>query len=138
MSPGAAVLIVLLAVPAPSFAEGLTIQPGRWEFTATTPNPLGGAPDRRTSNDCVTDEEMKPQFFVARMQGCTVSDTRSDATTMAWTISCPSQAGRMTGKGSFRSTGTAMSGWVEVLLNVNGASYSSKSSWEGRRTGDCQ
>jgi hypothetical protein len=137
MSPGAAVLIALLALPAPSFAEGLGIQPGRWEFTATTPNPLGGAPDRRTSRDCVTDEEMKPQFFVAQMQGCTVSDTHSDATSMTWTISCPSPTGRMTGKGSFRSTGTSMSGWVEVLLNVTGASYSSKSSWEGRRTGDC-
>ncbi len=135
------VAILLLTLATPGYAEGLKIQPGRWEFTSITPNPMGGAPDRRTSSDCVRDEEMKPQFFTSQMQGCTVSDTHTDATSMGWTISCPSPTGAMgklTGKGEFRSTGTTMSGWVEVLLKVNGANYSSKSSWEGRRTGDCR
>jgi hypothetical protein len=131
------VLLVVFLLPACAFAEGLKIEPGQWQFTIVTPNPRGGPPDRRISNDCLREGEMKPQFFTAGMQGCTVADTHADESWMTWTMECPSSAGRATGKGSLRSSGTTISGWVEVLMKVNGANYSSKSSWEGRRTGIC-
>jgi hypothetical protein len=99
---------------------------------------MGGKPERRTTTDCVRDEEMKPQFFTAQMQGCKVTDPTSDAASMSWTLTCPSPAGTMIGKGQFRSTGATMSGSVEVTMTVSGQKHESKSTWEGRRTGDCK
>lgn len=131
-------VVAVLAMPGIAVSEGLRIEPGLWEFTTSHPDPMGGAPTTKVHRECVSDEEMAPQRFPTQMTGCKISEPRSDATSMSWRMSCPSPAGTMNGSATFRSTGTAMSGTIEVTMSVNGQQYSMKNSWKGHRTGDCQ
>jgi len=130
-------LVAVLAAPSIARSDGLAITPGLWEFTTTVPSATGGTPTKNVHTECVRDESMTPQKFSTQMTGCRISDEHYDESSMSWKMSCPSPAGTVEGRASFRSTGTTVSGFIEVTMTMEGRKFPMKNSWTGRRLRDC-
>jgi hypothetical protein len=133
-----AAALAAAGVPAVALAEALRIEPGLWEFTTSTPGAMGGPAGTTTSSECIRDGEMTPEKFTAALQGCKVLDPRTDATSMSWKLSCPAPQGTMTGAGSFTSTGTTVSGTMDMTMDMGGQEFSMRGTWKGVRKGDCR
>jgi len=130
--------LALLATASPAFAEGMRIEPGQWEFTTTSPGAMGGPPTKKVRTECIRDDSMTPQRFTAELKGCQISDPKSDDTSMSWKMSCPSPAGSMNGTGSFRSSGSTVSGTLEMTRKMGAQEFPMTNNWSGRRLGACQ
>jgi len=130
--------LALLATASPAVAEGMRIEPGQWEFTTTSPGAMGGTPAKNVRTECIREDSMTPQRFTAGMKGCQISEPTFDESSMSWKMSCPSPAGSMSGSGSFRSSGSSVSGSVEMTMKMGAQEFPMTSNWSGRRLGACQ
>lgn len=126
-----------LAVATPVLAEGMQVQPGKWEFTATSVMPMMPMPNTVVETECVTESEIQPEMFLDYVEGCTIQESETDAASMRWKVTCATTGGRMDGEGSARSTGTTVRGGMTLLMNFGGQQMTMRHDWEGKRIGPC-
>lgn len=129
-------LLSAALVALPSFADGMKVQPGKWRIETTVVAPMN-PPQVQTSNECLSDSEFTPQFFVEKAKGCTVSDSSYTDTDMKWNMSCLIQGIPAQGKGQIQSTGTALTGDMDVTMGNGAQTVSMTTSWKGTHLGDC-
>jgi len=131
--------LLLFGTATPAHAAGMSVEPGKWEFKIrfTMPAPMGGAPRERVETHCVEEAEISPEKFMEESQECTLSDVKSDATSMSWTVTCPNPSGTMTGKARYQSTGTTVNGTMTMGMAVNGQNFEMTHAWDGKRLGPC-
>jgi hypothetical protein len=129
--------VLVLVAPFLAHADGMRIEPGQWEFTTTSSGAMGGAPANKVHTQCIREDSMTPQRFTQEMKGCRIDEPKFDASSMSWKMSCPSSAGAMTGSGSFRSTGSGISGTIDVTMRMGDQEFPMTNRWTGRRLGAC-
>lgn len=131
-------MALALVLPCMALAEGVAVNPGRWEMSMTMNMPMMPAPQVRTETECVEETELNPEDF--QMEGdspCAVGDIDVDGDTVRWTLQCPSEMGSMSGEWSFTSSGDSMHGEGSMTADMGGQKMELTMSWEGRRVGDC-
>lgn len=132
-----AAIALSLAVAGPAVADGMQVQPGKWEFKATSVMPMMPAPNATVETQCVTESEVQPEMFLEYVEGCTLRESETDAASMRWKVTCATSGGRVDGEGSARSTGTTVRGAMTLLMNFSGQQMTMRHDWEGRRVGPC-
>ena len=130
--------IILLVSVSNTFAEGLKIKPGKWEFISTTTMVGMGAPRQHTNTECLKDAELRPEKMMKDMnQGCQLSDTKTSSSNASWKVTCDNQGGQMVGEGQVASKGDTLTGGMDMSMSVNGQSMNMKIDWVGKHVGDC-
>lgn len=134
----AAVVSLSCAALLPTDAYAIKIEPGKWEFTSTTQMPMMPEPQMRRNEECVTDGERTPDEFIEDMDGCDVTDVKSDDSTMAWTVKCSEDARQMTGSANITSTGATLQGTMSMEMSMPGhPAMKMDMKWQGKRLGPC-
>lgn len=134
----ALLVAVLSVVPMIAHAEGMRVEPGLWEMKATTPGFFGSAPMEKVYSRCVRADSVTLERFVAELDGCRVLEPQITERSMKWKMSCPTEAGTMTGRGDFRSAGSTVRGTVEMAMMIGTQQIPMISSWAGKRLGPCR
>jgi len=129
--------LALLLVSGPALAEGMRIEPGKWEFTSTAKMPMIPTPKTTTQTQCVTEPEIKPEEFLQGLEGCVVSDVQSDAKSMRWKMTCTSDGVTMVGNAIYTSTGAQIQGSMTLVMNANGQPMTFEQSSQGKHLGAC-
>ena len=121
------------------FAEGVPINPGQWEMTATIEMSLLPKPQVRTSMECLTESELNPKDFnMDNDDPCDITDVVIDGNSARWSILCPVEDGvQMEGQWEFTSSGDSIKGTGSMSSDANGMQIEFKMDWEGKRVGDC-
>lgn len=135
----AAVCVILVVIPGMALAEGVPMKPGKWEMKTTIEMPMLPQPKVSTTTDCIRKTQLSPGDMMNqdRQQGCTVSDVAVSGNTVRWKVECPSPEGSMRGEGEVTSNGTSVDGKSRMTANIQGRMMIFKTTWSGRRIGEC-
>lgn len=133
-----AAVVALLATPATGLAEGMQVVPGLWEFRSSIPDPLGGDSIAQVHRACVRDRTITPDRVMAQLKECRIRNAVFKGPSVRWKMSCETPAGPMTGTGSLRSTGSAVSGSVEMTMAIGALEIPVTGAFQGRRVGACR
>lgn len=122
-----------------AIAEGVTINPGQWEMTATMTMTMMPQPQVTTTRECVKESELNPEDFnMDEDNPCDISDRNIDGDTASWSINCPTEGGVMKGKWEFTSSGDSISGSGTMSMDMAGQTMGFEMSWTGKRIGECE
>jgi hypothetical protein len=130
----------LLLLPVATHAAGMKIEPGKWEFRSKSNLPMMLGQPPKVTTQCLSVGEVSPDSFLkdVQIEGCAVVESRADAASLHWKVSCKQPGGVFTGTADFTSTGAAMRGVLKVVLPIAGQTLDFAQEWEGRRLGACQ
>ena len=130
--------LVLVAcwIGAPLAADEMRVDPGKWEFEIKSTNPMMGT-RTHTQTDCIEEANVSPERFLEGDADCRIIDPRVSGTRMSWKLECRSPAGHMTGAAECSSTGTTVTGRMDMQMEAQGTKLSMSNEWTGRRLGDC-
>ena len=129
-------LAILLAAGT-ALATGMKLEPGQWEFRSTTQTTMSPTPQTEVTTECVGNEEMSPEKFLAGTPGCSVTDAKATASGMSWNMSCTTPGGAMTGKAEFTSQGDSLEGVMTMSMQLGDQQFEIENRWSGRRLGPC-
>jgi hypothetical protein len=132
------ILLSSLLVATPAIADGVRMDPGRWEFHNTAQMPMGMQPRSTVTTECVTESEIDPKRFMQNSAGCSLTDMKADGSSMTWNVSCPGPEGAMTGRGELHSSGAGMNGKMTMTMSHQGQTMEMAVTWEGKRLGPCE
>ena len=131
------IVIAALATPlAVSAADGISIDPGMWEYTTTMTLSMMPQPIVKSRQECFTESHFDAQAL-SKDSDCTVQDYQVDGNTMTFTMVCPGPEGPTVGQGRYTSAGSSGTGEMAMTMTVNGAPHSMKMNWQGKRIGAC-
>lgn len=133
----ATILTIASLLAAPSFAGGMQVEPGKWEYTTTARNSMMPAPRTMTMTRCITTPEVDPDAFMDEAQDCELTDIESDASSMRWNMVCTNPGGEMRGETHYTSTGATISGTMTMTMSAEGHTMTMETQTEGRRLGPC-
>jgi hypothetical protein len=135
----AIVALLIPLLPTTSLAgDGMRVEPGKWEYTATTQNSMLPGPKTTTMTRCITAAETSPEAFLDEAQDCELSEIESDAASMRWKMLCTNAAGQMRGETRYTSSGAAVSGTTSMTMTADGHTMTMEIQTEGRRIGPCE
>ncbi len=124
------------AVFNPAIASGMQVNPGLWETRSQVTSP--GGTQENISQDCIEDSEISPEKMMDENQGCEVTDSSVDSSSMQWSIACSNEGISMTGSGHAESSGDTIVGGMAIKANFGGQEFSMNTKWEGKRIGACE
>lgn len=129
--------IAVLSLSLPALAEGMKVEPGKWEFTSSSKTPMGASPMPKATTECITESEMDPDEFLKDADGCSVVEKDVSSDKMSYVMSCAGPTGPMVGRAVFTSTGSTVKGGMKMEIDFNGQPMTFETKWEGERVGDC-
>lgn len=129
--------VVVFAFNTPALAGGMKVSPGKWEFRSSAQQPMGGGSKTEVTTQSVSNSEMTPERFMRDAKGCTVTDTETTGAMMRWKMSCAGTGGQSTGDAEFTSTGTAIRGAMNMMMQFGGQQMTFARTWEGKHVGPC-
>jgi len=144
MSSKLANLLIVLAVSSVGAspvlaADGPTLKPGKWEFTTTTEVPMLPEPKTTTKTECVKEEQTDPLAAFSKTEDCEVTERSIDGNSMKWKVECGKggDSPKVNGSGELSAGDAEVEGKMEMVSNIGGQEMKFKSSWKGKRLGDC-
>lgn len=117
-------------------AGGMKVESGLWETKSQVTSP--GGIHENVSQECIQETEISPERMMDDNSGCEVTDSNADAKSMQWSIRCEKEGVAMTGKGDAQSSGSSITGGMEIKANFNGQEFTMNTKWEGTRIGKCK
>mgnify|MGYP001828715631 CR=1 FL=1 len=122
-------------------AEGITIEPGKWEMNTVMNMPMLPQPRVTTVTECMEDEEITPESMLKDMDNsnaeCTMDAQVIEENTMKWTLDCTEEMGSSRGEWQATSYGDTMKGDGAITMQVQGQEIVMTMAWEGKRIGAC-
>ena len=119
------------------YAEGMEVKPGMWEMKSVVTLPFDGGKQERSSQDCIDKSSITPQEMMNDAEGCEILDSDVNAKKMTWSIRCQNPQVEMTGDGHAKSTGTTVSGGMNISATYSGQEMKMSTTWEGKHVGAC-
>jgi len=139
--PAKATLIILLIALASfdAFADGIPIEPGKWEMTSTVNMPMMPQPRVTTTTECIEENEITPETLSDEGMdpGCTFDTGIVEGNTMKWSIDCSQAEGAVHGEWEATSHGNTMTGEGTMTVDMQGQPMVMTMNWDGKRIGDC-
>jgi len=132
------ILSVNLA-PISALAEGISIEPGKWEITTTITIPILPQPRVTTKTECMKERELSPETMTDddTDSDCTLNTVVVDGNTMKWSMDCQGKEGNSRGEWEVTSRGDTLTGEGKVTVDVQEQDMVMTMNWEGKRIGDC-
>ncbi|NJN46931.1 MAG: DUF3617 family protein [Candidatus Competibacteraceae bacterium] len=139
MNKAAVIVLATAFVSTVSMAESLSIKPGLWETTETSINPMTGAPETTTQQECITPDKatFNPSEMIEGNSDCQVTDQALNGNTLTFTLTCPVENGQAKASGTMTSNGDHGEGNMVMEMTINGQTMTFKMDWEAKRIGDC-
>ena len=116
-------------------AGGMEVNPGLWEIKSQVTS-MGGTHEN-VSQDCIQETEFTPESMMDDASGCAVTDSSSNDSSMEWTMSCQNGGVTMTGTGHAESSGSSLTGGMNINADFNGQKITMSTNWDGKRIGNC-
>jgi len=131
--------LVAVSMPGLTMADGLSIEPGKWQMTSTVEMSMMGQPQVHSSTECLSESELNPEDFnMDKDSSCDISEMLVNGNTASWSINCAAQGGmQMKGQWEMTSEGDSISGGGSMSADAGGMQFEMTMSWEGHRLGDC-
>jgi len=114
----------------------MKVEPGLWETKSQVTSP--GGTHENISQECIQESEISPKRIMDDNNGCEVIDSNADAKSMQWSIRCENEGVAMIGKGNAQSSGSSITGGMDMKANFNGQEFTMSTKWEGARIGECK
>ena len=133
-------LAVLAIASSPVLAEGIPVEPGKWEITTTMTMPMLPAPQTMTVEECFEDEIMDMDDMATDEldPNCSYDLGQVDGTTMQWSIDCPVDGGgTMHAEWVATSGGDTVDGEGNMTMSIQGQTMDMQMTWTGKRVGSC-
>ena len=126
-------------VSIPAFAEGIPIEPGKWEMTSTMSMPMLPQPRVNTSTECIEESELSPETMTEgdMDSSCAFKDMTVDGNTMKWSMDCDANGGASRGEWEVTSHGDSLAGEGTLTVDVQGQAMVMTMNWDGKRVGGC-
>jgi hypothetical protein len=133
--------VSLLIVSTAAQAEGISIEPGKWEMNTVMTMPMLPEPKVTTVTECMEKDEITPESMSEDMNNpdadCKMNAEVVGDDTMKWTMDCSEEMGNSRGEWEVTSYGDSMKGGGSVTMNVQGQEIVMTMEWEGKRIGAC-
>ena len=130
--------MILALVSLKAMADGIAIEPGKWETTTTMNLPMLAPPKVNTAIECMEESEISPEKMTDNMDsGCTFDTRVVENSTMQWKMECVADTGSSRGEWEATSYGDTLTGSGTITIDMQGQSVEMLMNWEGRRVGDC-
>ncbi|MGH8726195.1 MAG: DUF3617 domain-containing protein [Burkholderiales bacterium] len=129
-------LLALLCAP----CAGAALDPGEWEFVATTTSRLLPGPQHASFRRCIRKEEAEnPDRWMSDpgQQGdCKIIPGPKAGLTYTWQMECPQS--KMRGAGSARLDRAMMEGETTMTGEIQGQKFELRTRVTGKRLGPCK
>lgn len=131
-------VMMLSLIATKALAEGIAIEPGKWEMTTTFNMAMLTQPRVTTTTECMEESEISPENMTDEMDsGCTYEARVVEGNTMKWSMNCEAETGSSRGEWEATSHGDTLTGSGKIEVEVQGQAMEMLMSWEGRHVGDC-
>jgi len=128
------VACVFLVISAPSFAKGINMEPGMWQWTMVAEVPgMSMTLPPNVYKDCITKEEMVPQQPDQDDQ-CKMIESNIKSNKVTWKIECKGKDGDATSEGIMHYQGDKAQGNITILTQ----GMVMKATLDGKRIGACE
>ncbi len=133
------ILAVFIVMSSAAWAEGMVVEPGKWEMSSTVGMPMLGEPRTMKSEQCIQQSEFTPESFndESMPNECTFEVQEMSATAMTWTMDCDTAGSTSHGQFSAQSSGDELSGNGTLTMSMGGQEMEMTMEWSGKRIGDC-
>jgi hypothetical protein len=121
-------------------AGGPKLKPGKWEITRTVTNSKAAQPYTTTQTNCISEADAADPVKVMTTGGnCVVKDRSEKGDSVKWTMECRGEKGAaaMESTGEIKASGNRAEGGTEMKYAMGGDSVVIKTTWKGKRVGDC-
>ena len=118
--------------------EGVPIEPGEWEMTATTTSATLEQPNTQSTTKCIELSSISPLDLTPSRGECNISESSKTGDTINWKVGCKLDVGTMEGVGTFTTYGDTADGKMNLDMHVQNDKFTMQVKWEARRLGDCQ
>ena len=133
------IVFFLLFASGPVLAQGL--EPGEWEFNASTSSPLVTGVQTSVFKRCIRKEDAEnPERWMARQSEagpCQLKPLERSAESMKWEVSCPKTNSRGNGVARLTGPGTVESD-LQMTTEIQGYRIQTHTRTTGRRLGPCK
>jgi hypothetical protein len=135
-----AFLIAGAVSPAVVCAAAPTMQPGLWEITTKTEMPgMPMAMPAQTMRHCYRPEDVKdPKSTVPADKNCKMESFNQSGNTVTWQVSCQTEGGPMSGKGTMTQGAQSYTGTTTMKGKMQGMDMTMNMSYSGKRVGECK
>lgn len=129
---------VMMLTAVPAGADLVSIRPGLWETTTTMESSFMPAMPARRTTECVRESDYDLDRMLSGQGDCRISDRSLAGNTLKWQMSCNTGGGATaSGEGEMTSHGDRIEGHMTMMMELQGKRMDTKTSWTGRRLGDC-
>ena len=122
-------------------ADGISIEPGKWEMNTVITMPMLPQPKVTTVTECIEEDEITPESMTEDMNNpdaeCKLEVAVVEDNTMEWSIDCSEEMGSSRGEWKATSYGDSMKGGGTITMQVQGQEVVMTMDWEGKRIGQC-
>jgi len=130
-------LVVAVASPTAMAGDVVKVRPGLWESTITMESSIIPGMPPQTTRECIRESTYDIRKLMDGQGDCTITGTSSEGSTLRWQLACDLDGQSMTGQGQMTSHGDRIEGYMSMKMSFQGQSMDMKTSWTGKRLGDC-
>lgn len=137
---GIAVSLAVSLISGVASAGGPELKAGKWEFQTSVRMPMLSEPQTATRTECVKEEDAKdPLKAMGDDETCTIQNRSEAGDTLRWTMTCKGQDGGppLQGSGEITARDETAQGTMDMIISMGGQEMTVKTSWTGKRLGDC-
>ncbi len=127
-------------MPVNAFAtDSIPFNGGKWEISSQATMPMLAQPIVNTNIECINEDTISADRFAKQTRGnCNATDVTASGQHIQWKMSCDVQGNRMTGYGDMQVNETNLKGKATIAMSMQGLMMEMKTTWKGKRLGDCK
>jgi hypothetical protein len=139
-----AILVALIALAAPAYAQTEPMRPGMWEVVVSNETPGVDGKLSTTSRTCYGAADLKVIQSVLPRQSdfgakCTMKDYKFADKTASWVLNCTTKSGgSLTGPSTITLNGTDYAGSAQLVSKEGAKTKKVNQTLVGKRVGDCK
>ncbi|WP_293265822.1 DUF3617 family protein [Neptunomonas sp.] len=119
-------------------AESLPFNAGKWEITSKASMPMMPQPIVSKDIECIREKTISAEHFAKQSGGtCKADSVRVSGKNIKWDMSCSVEGNLMVGHGSMKVNNASMKGNMTMTMSMQGMKMEMKTSWSGKRLGEC-
>ena len=119
-------------------AEAFRMEPGLWRFTTITHMSFSSQQKSETHTECVT-PDTADDVLKGLAGDCKIEDRTETPEGLKWKMKCQDKPSDppMRGTADIATHGDTLDGTMDMQLELEGHRMTFKTTWKGRRLGDC-
>jgi hypothetical protein len=137
LKPLLLILVATVGSPVATAGDVVKVKPGLWESTMTMESSFMPGMPPQTTRECIRESTYDIRKLMDGQGDCRITGTSSEGSTLRWQLACDMDGQSMTGQGQMTSHGDRLEGYMTMNMSFQGQSMDMKTSWKGKRVGDC-